>query len=68
MLHGCLDSGTEKGVKSDCHVMGFDMAADVTSSGMAWVLLNFLAPAEEHSNTHIWGRDGCLGEKIFSNS
>ncbi|KAK0744464.1 hypothetical protein B0T21DRAFT_380730 [Apiosordaria backusii] len=34
MLHGCLDSDTEKGVESDCHVMEFDMAADVTSSGM----------------------------------
>nr|CDP30999.1 Putative protein of unknown function [Podospora anserina S mat+] len=35
MLHGCLDSDTEKGVESDCHVMEFGMAADVTSSGMA---------------------------------
>ncbi|KAK4194621.1 hypothetical protein QBC40DRAFT_259815 [Triangularia verruculosa] len=34
MLHGCLDSDTEKGVESDCHVMEFDMAGDVTSSAV----------------------------------
>ncbi|KAK4652908.1 hypothetical protein QC762_0078080 [Podospora pseudocomata] len=34
MLHGCLDSDTEKGVESDCHVMEFDMAGEVTSSAV----------------------------------
>ncbi|KAK4171013.1 hypothetical protein QBC36DRAFT_200239 [Triangularia setosa] len=34
MLHGCLDSDTDKGVESDCHVMEFDMAADVTSTAV----------------------------------
>lgn len=30
MLHGCLDSDTEKGIESDCDVMEFEMAANVT--------------------------------------
>lgn len=34
MLHGCLDSDTDKGVESDCYVMEFDMAGDVTSSAV----------------------------------
>ncbi|KAK0616633.1 hypothetical protein B0T14DRAFT_393615, partial [Immersiella caudata] len=32
MLHGCLDNDTEKGLESDCHLMEFEMATDVTSS------------------------------------
>lgn len=31
MLHGCLDNDTEKGIESDCNVMEFEMAANVTS-------------------------------------
>ncbi|KAM7202738.1 hypothetical protein V8F33_002664 [Rhypophila sp. PSN 637] len=34
MLHGCLDSETEKGVESDCHLMEFEMGANVTSSAI----------------------------------
>ncbi|KAK4651580.1 hypothetical protein QC762_602360 [Podospora pseudocomata] len=34
MLHGCLDSDTDKGVESDCYVMEFDMASDVTTSAV----------------------------------
>jgi hypothetical protein len=31
MLHGCLDSDTEKGVESDCDLMGLEMSANATS-------------------------------------
>lgn len=30
MLHGCLDTNTEKGIESDCNVMEFEMGADVS--------------------------------------
>ncbi|KAK3385204.1 hypothetical protein B0H63DRAFT_522547 [Podospora didyma] len=32
MIHGCLDSDTDKGVESDCHLMEMEMPANVTSS------------------------------------
>jgi len=41
MLHGCLDNDTEKGIESDCNVMEFEMAANVTSGAVA-------APPEHH--------------------
>ncbi|KAK4185479.1 hypothetical protein QBC35DRAFT_516873 [Podospora australis] len=31
MLHGCLDNETEGGIESDCNLMEFEMAANVTS-------------------------------------
>ncbi|KAK0646781.1 hypothetical protein B0T16DRAFT_328912 [Cercophora newfieldiana] len=31
MLHGCLENDTEMGAESDCNVMEFEMAANVTS-------------------------------------
>ncbi len=34
MLHGCQDSDTAKGVESDCYLMEFEMAANVTSSAV----------------------------------
>ncbi|KAK0751414.1 hypothetical protein B0T18DRAFT_435777 [Schizothecium vesticola] len=35
MMHGCLDTNTEKGVESDCNVMEFEMAANITSESPA---------------------------------
>jgi len=35
MLHGCLDNDTEKGLESDCNVMEFSMAANVTGGSPA---------------------------------
>lgn len=35
MLHGCLDNDTEKGIESDCNVMEFSMAANVTGGSPA---------------------------------
>jgi hypothetical protein len=32
MMHGCLDTVTDKGVESDCYLMETELAANVTSS------------------------------------
>lgn len=34
MLHGCLESDTDKGVESDCNLMELEMSANATMSGM----------------------------------
>lgn len=34
MLHGCLDTNTEKGIESDCNLMELEMEADAPSSAM----------------------------------
>jgi len=34
MVHGCLDTDTEKGVESDCNLMELEMAANAISSAM----------------------------------